>query len=186
MTFEAIDNSLTAFINGFAGRSPTLDAIMVAVTNYGAFVIVAAIAVRWWWTGNADKMRERYIAILCGAAVALGLAINQGVLLLVHRVRPYDAGVTHLIIAPSVDPSFPSDHATLAFAAAAALLGAGARRGWVFLIAAAVLSASRIYVGTHYLSDVIGGGLTGAVAALACFTLIKQESRLSRLASRIL
>ena len=186
MSFEAIDNSLTAFVNGFAGRSPALDAIMVAVTSYGAFVIVAAVAVRWWWTGNADKMRERYLAILCGAAVALGLAINQGILLLVHRMRPYYAGVTHLIVAPSADPSFPSDHATLAFAVAAALVGAGARRGWVFLIAAAILSASRIYVGTHYLSDVIGGALTGTVAALACLTLIKQESRLTGLASRIL
>ena len=186
MRFQAIDDSVTAFVNGFAHRSPGLDSIMVTVTSYGAFVIVAAVAVRWWWTGSTGKMHERYLAILCGASVALGLAINQGILLLVHGMRPYETGVTHLIIAPSADPSFPSDHATLAFAVATALLGAGSRRGWVFLIAAAVLSVSRIYVGTHYLSDVIGGALTGATAALACLMLIKQESRLTRLASRVL
>ena len=185
MNFEAIDTAATSFVNGLSGN-PVLDAVMVAVTNYGAFAIVAAVAIRWWWTGNADKMRERHLAILCGAAAALGLAINQIVLLFVHRVRPYDAGVTHLLIAPSADPSFPSDHATLAFAVAFALLGARARRGWGFLVAAAVLSVSRIYVGTHYLSDVLGGGLTGAAAAIVCLTLLRQESRFTRMASRVL
>ena len=166
---ESIDDAATVFLNGFSGN-PVLDAITVAITKYGALVIVAAVAVRWWWCG-ADKDRERHLAILSGASVALGLALNQVILLFVHRGRPYDAGLTHLLIPASADPSFPSDHATLGFAIALAMLGAGARRGWVFLIAAVILSASRVYVGTHYLSDVIGGALTGAMAAayaLAC------------------
>ena len=186
MSLQNIDDAATAFVNGFAGRSPALDAVMVAVTSYGAYAIVAAVAVRWWWTGGADKLRERHLAILCGASAVLGLAINQGVLLFIHRPRPYAAHLTRLLIPPSADPSFPSDHATLGFAVAFALLGAGARRGSAFLLAAAVLSISRVYVGTHYLSDVGGGALTGAVAALICLFLIKPDSWATRVFSRIL
>lgn len=178
---ESIDDAATVFLNSLSGY-PVPDALVVAVTKYGALLIVAAVAVRWWWWG-ADKDRERHLAILSGASAALGLALNQVILLFIHRGRPYDAGLTHLLIPASADPSFPSDHATLGFAIALAMLGAGARRGWLFLIAALTLSASRVYVGTHYLSDVIGGALTGAIAAAVCLGLLRQNSRLVRFAS---
>jgi hypothetical protein len=87
----------------------------------------------------------------------LGLAINQVILLLVHRIRPYDAGISHLLIALSADPSFPSDHATATFAIAAAFLLHGMRRvGFWFLAAALLVTVSRVYIGTHYVSDAWG------------------------------
>jgi undecaprenyl-diphosphatase len=186
MDLEAIDRSVTTTLNGLSGHIPALDGTMEGVTTYGAYAIVAAVAIRWWWTGGADKLRERHLAILCGLSAALGLLMNQAILLFLHRMRPYDAGVTHLLIAPSADPSFPSDHATLACAVAFALLGAGARRGWGFLVAAVLLAASRVYVGIHYTSDVLGGALTALAAAIICLALVKQESRFSRLMARIL
>jgi undecaprenyl-diphosphatase len=186
MDLAAIDRSVTTYLNDLSGHIRALDGIMVLVTDYGAFAIVAAVAIRWWWNGSADKLRERHLAVLCGLSVALGLAMNQGILLLVHRARPYDAGVTHLLIGRSADPSFPSDHATLAFAVVFALLGAGTRRAWGFLIAALVLAVSRIYVGTHYFSDILGGVVTGLIAAIICVALVKQNSRFTKLATRIL
>lgn len=97
----------------------------------------------------------------------MGLLINQLILLFVNRVRPYDAGVTHLIIAPSGDPSFPSDHATAAMAIVAAIaLNHHGRRAILLAVPAALLMFSRVYVGTHYISDVIGGLGTGLLAAV--------------------
>jgi undecaprenyl-diphosphatase len=185
MSIEAIDDFLTTGVNGLSRQSAVIDWVVVAFTNYGALAIVAAVAIRWWWTTAGDKMRERYLAIVSGASAALGLVFNQAILLGVHRIRPYDAGLTHLIVTASPDPSFPSDHATFAFAVAFVLLGAGARRGWVFLIAALVLSFSRVYVGTHYVTDVAGGAITGALAAVACLAVIRQESWLTRMASSV-
>lgn len=61
-------------------------------------------------------------------------------------MRPYDGGVTHLLIARSADPSFPSDHATATFATAAAFLLHGMRRvGLDFLAAVALVTVSRVY-----------------------------------------
>jgi undecaprenyl-diphosphatase len=186
MNLEIADSVATAAINQFSGRSFLFDAVIMALSVYGVYAIVAAVAVRWWWVGNSNKQRERHLAILCGASVACGLLINQCVLLFAHRIRPYDAGVTHLLFAPSADPSFPSDHATLAFAVAFALLFASARRGWIFLVAAAAIAASRVYVGTHYVSDVLGGAATALIAAAICVTLIKPDAKITQSLVRIL
>lgn len=83
------------------------------------------------------------------------------------RIRPYDAGVSHLIIAPSPDPSFPSDHATGAVAIVAAMwLNRRVRRAMLFAIPAALLVLSRVYLGTHYVFDVVGGTGTAILAAM--------------------
>jgi undecaprenyl-diphosphatase len=101
-----------------------------------------------------------------GPLVPSGLGYNQLVLLFVQRVRPYNAQITHLIIDRSADFSFPSDHATASFAIAAAFLLQGLpKRGFVFLAAAVLLAVSRVYIGTHYVGDLLGGALTGTVAA---------------------
>jgi hypothetical protein len=70
MDLEAIDRFVTAYLNDLSGHIPTLDGIMVMVTGYGAFAIVAAVAIRWWWNGSAHKLRERHLAILCGLSPA--------------------------------------------------------------------------------------------------------------------
>jgi membrane-associated phospholipid phosphatase len=122
-----------------------------------------------------------------GLSFLLGLGFNQLVLLFVQRVRPYDAQITHLIIDRSADFSFPSDHATASFAIAAAFLLHGLpKRGFVFLAAAVLLAVSRVYIGTHYVGDVLGGAVTGIVAAFVVWAAYREGSKLDRLVSSIL
>jgi undecaprenyl-diphosphatase len=52
----------------------------------------------------------RHVAVASALSCPGGLALNQLILRLIHRKRPYDTGVSHLIIAPSADWSFPSDY----------------------------------------------------------------------------
>ena len=109
------------------------------------------------------------------------------ILLFVHRLRPYDADVTLLIVERSADFSFPSDHATATFAIAAVFLLHGVRRlGSAFLLAAVLVAVSRVYVGTHYISDVLGGALTGVLAAVAVRVAYREQSRLDRFVTNIL
>lgn len=185
MDFQTADHAATAYINSLSGHSPMIDGLFVALAVYGVYVIVAAVAVRWWLIAGGDKLRERHLAVLCGLSAALGLLINQGILLAVQRMRPYDAGVTHLLIAPSADPSFPSDHATLVFAVAFAFLAAGTRRGWIFLVAALAVALSRVYVGIHYASDILGGSATALVSAAFCVALVTRDSIITRTLVRI-
>lgn len=159
------DLFITRYINGPAGHHPLIDALMIGTTEFTIPLMVLAVAVRWW--ARVERQQERTLAIEAGLTFVIGLLINQAILLFVSRIRPYDAGITHLIIAPSADPSFPSDHATGSIAIVAAMwLNHHARRAALFAIPATLLILSRVYVGTHYVSDVIGGAGTAIAAAM--------------------
>ena len=117
---SSYDAMATAWVNSFSGSWRPLDLLLIAITTVGAPVMILAVAVRWWSPG--DRMHERHAAVAAGLSFLLGLTLNQVLLLFAHRMRPYDAGVTHLLIARSRDPSFPSDHATAAFSIVFAFL----------------------------------------------------------------
>lgn len=114
--------------------------------------------------------------VATGLSLVLGLAINQLNRRVVHRIGPYDAGISHQIIGPSADPAFPTDHATATFAFAAAFLFYGMRRFVLWFLAAALLvSVSRDYIGTQYTGNVLRGASMGTVAAIAVRALYWEE-----------
>lgn len=48
-----------------------------------------------------------------------------------------------------------------------------------------LIACSRIFVGTHYLTDVLGGALTGICAAVMVWALYREGSRLDRFVTGI-
>jgi undecaprenyl-diphosphatase len=180
-----MDIQLTQWINSFAGQNPAFDSLMIWITQLGVPAIVALVALQWF--SRTNRPHIRYAAICAGLAFLLGLAINQGLLLMIHRVRPYDAGVSHLLIAPSVDWSFPSDHATAVAAIAMAfVLARLPRHALVFAAPALLVCISRVYVGTHYASDVLGGAAIGILAAVLVPMFYREDGHLNAFAVKIL
>lgn len=158
------DIFLTKWINAWAGKVSLVDMLQIIITLSGPYIAVILIFLRWWKLEKREL--NRHIAIKCGLTTILGLLFNQIILLFYQRQRPYEHGLTHLIIAKSQDPSFPSDHATVAAAIAFTLLLVRDRQALWFCFLAVLISFSRVFVGTHYVTDVLGGSLIGAIAAL--------------------
>ncbi|MDE1969814.1 MAG: phosphatase PAP2 family protein [Alphaproteobacteria bacterium] len=180
-----MDQAITRWINAPAGSSTLLDPLMIAASHFGVPLLVLLVVLQWW--SKHERLRVRHTCVAAGLSFLIGLALNQIVLLFVHRVRPYDAGLTHLIIGRSSDWSFPSDHATATVAIAAAFLFHGwQRRALGFAIGALLVCVSRIYVGTHYLTDVLGGAVTGIVAAGVVRWLYWEGTWADRFVTRIL
>lgn len=180
-----MDEAITQWINSAAGKGVLLDTIMISITQYGVPLLVLLVALQWW--SRNERQHVRHTCIAAGCSFFLGLGINQVILLFVHRIRPYDAGVSHLIISPSTDWSFPSDHATATFAIAAAFLLRGPKwRGLGLLAGALLVCLSRIYVGMHYFTDVLGGAMTGVLAAVIVRGVYWEGTRIDRRMTSIL
>jgi len=180
-----LDVAVTHGINSWAAEHTAIDLLMIWISAVSVPLLVLAVAGQWWQ--RTDRQHTRHVLLAAGFSFVLGLALNQLLLLFVHRVRPYDVGVTNLLIARSADFSFPSDHATATFAIAAAfLLHALRRLGLWFLAAAVLVTVSRVYVGTQYASDVLGGALTGIVAAALVRSVYWEGTQADRFITGIL
>jgi len=102
---------------------------------------------------------------------------------LVGRIRPcYTLHDIRLLVGCGGKFSFPSNHAANSFAIAG-LISYFYRKYTVLLATIAVLiGLSRIYLGRHYPSDVLGGAVFGLLVAVIVIFLAKQL--LNFLASR--
>ncbi len=182
---NSFDVAATQWINGFAGGNAALDFLMISISATGVPILVLAVIIQWWCPRPDPS--KRHVLLAAGFSFLLGLALNQVILLFIHRMRPYDSGITHLLIGPSVDYSFPSDHATATFAIAAAFLLHGKRGyGIVFLAAALLMIVSRVFVGTHYASDVLGGAVTSIIAAALVRLVYREGTQADRFLTSIL
>lgn len=182
---ESIDQSITQWINSAAGSNPVLDSVMIGTSRYGVPLALLFVILQWW--SRRERPHVRHACVAAGLSFAIGLGLNQLILLFVHRARPYDAGLTQLIISRSKDWSFPSDHATAMFAIAAAFLFQGLPgRGWLLLAGSLLMCVSRVFVGTHYASDVLGGAATGIIAAAFVHSIYREGTGLDRLVTGIL
>jgi undecaprenyl-diphosphatase len=165
-----MDYSLYRDINGLSGNG-FFDGLFKFLANDLPAVLVIAVVLVFLIPWPRGRTERRSGAVLATAAAGLGLLINQPIAHAVNRLRPYLAhpAHAHLLITRSHDPSFPSDHATGGFALAFGIWLYDRTIGTVLLVIAAVLSFSRVYVGTHYPGDVVAGALIGIAAAFVLF-----------------
>ena len=135
--------------------------------------------------GGDPKWKLASTSALVSAALAL--LINQVIGKLWHRDRPFQAHPSvHVWGSRSQDPSFPSDHASAAFAIAFAVFFFDRLAGSLFLGAAVLLAAGRVAIGAHYPADVAAGCLVGLGAALIVVHLGRPYvASLVRLISRL-
>ena len=179
----AFDAKMTTWINSLSGQSPQVDQVVIWITSYGVPVIILTVVLQWWI--KTDRPVRRHVLISSGFSFLLGLGLNQIILLFIHRIRPYDLGVTHLIIERSGDFSFPSDHATATAAIAFAFLLNGMRKeGRFYLLAILVVVFSRIYVGTHFVSDILGGIITALTGAMLVKGIYRKGSKLDSILTK--
>lgn len=163
-----MDFTLFKAINGFAAHHDAFEDPLRFFALDAQFFFAALLAVLFFTTGKWRSDKARHGVVAAGFSALLALAIAHLIGDLWDRARPYEAhpGATHLFVSPSGDPSFPSDHATAAFAIAVSIWLRSRRAGWVTLGMAAIVSVARVAVGVHYPGDVVGGALLGTACAL--------------------
>ncbi|MGO4533853.1 phosphatase PAP2 family protein [Leifsonia sp. 2MCAF36] len=151
-------------------NSPLLDNAALLLDRLDSPVIVAVIllivfvvlllAVGW--------RRALGACVTAGAGWLTTLVVKT----VVAQPRPSTGGLTHLLHISPATLSYPSGHVVFATALVAALVMVcrGPRSRTIVLIVGAVfvlaVGWSRLYVGVHYGTDVVGGVLNGVAGAL--------------------
>jgi undecaprenyl-diphosphatase len=163
-----MDFALYQLLNGYSYRHDAMEDPLRFFALDAQFFFVALLAVVFLTSGRWRSVNGRHGVVAAGFSAALALGFAHIGAYLWDRPRPYvaHADSAHLLIQASPDPSFPSDHATAAFAIAVALALRHRKVGVVALAMASVLCLARVSVGTHYPSDVVVGALFGSVAAM--------------------
>ena len=178
-------------INSLVGKSVLFDhAAKVLASDYFFPLVFSVVMFAIWFVGRDVAERRRYqLATLMGA-VAIGVAnlVVDIVDSAYDRQRPFDelSDTMTLIFYRSTDPSFPANPMAVVFAVATAVMFADRRLGWWLIAFATVYSVLRVYVGTFYPTDVIGGAAIGIAAALISWFLFELLKPIPEIVLRFL
>ena len=170
------DVALFYAINGLAGRSTVVDEAMIVLARPSTLLVPGVLLFGyWWWVSRRDALIG---ASALAGLVLLGDLLGAQVKHLVGRVRPCQLldGV-HQLVGCGGTFSFPSNHALNTAAAAAFAQVLYPVTGWGTWPLVAVIGFSRVYVGGHYVSDVLGGWIIGgALGAGAALLLLRWKT----------
>jgi membrane-associated phospholipid phosphatase len=143
-----------------------------------AYYISAAVPVSLLVTGlienNKDFKRKSYEIF---SAIVIELAVSEAMKISIDRQRPAEKYPGEVFPYKNIyGRSFPSGHTSLAFATAASL--SIQFKKWYVVVPAYLWAGSvgysRIYLGVHYPSDVLGGAIVGIGSAYLSHWLNKQ------------
>ena len=161
-----VDDAVLAFF--VRHREPWLTTIMKGITSLGSSAVligvVAALGALWW----VKRRSWRPLLMLTGAYAGADVLFRVVKALTGRDRPPASQAIGHF-----TGLAFPSGHATQAVAVwgmVAALVAVGSVRwstkvtGWaVAVVVAGLVGVSRLYLGAHWLTDVLGGWALGAV-----------------------
>jgi undecaprenyl-diphosphatase len=162
---KAWDERVILYINQNL-KHRVLDYFFIAITYLGSDVFatgfVIAFALLPVSTVQSFALYAAVALILSGLTVSIMKNI-------IRRKRPFETLIELKSLRIGVDQySFPSGHTTAAFSLAvtSALVTQGNITSALYLFLALLVAISRVYLGVHYPSDVIAGGIIGSSYAI--------------------
>lgn len=165
-----VDNNILIFLQEYV-RNSILNALLIPFTlsNNTGIICILLVAIFIYFKNF------RKVGILMGISLILEFVLTNLIIKnWVARIRPYEVidGLT-LLVGKAHDYSFPSGHTGSAFALAVVIFMVMERKyGIIALALASLMGFSRLYVGIHYPSDVLGGiilGVITSIIAVKCF-----------------
>ena len=173
-----MENNIVKWFQSFS--SVPLDNFFKVISKFGEIIPFAIIFLMFYWFLSKQTAMKYLLVTLVGAG------LNSGFKRLFQRPRPYMQNVEIVDKYGSVGYSFPSGHAvfsTLTYGGHYKLLNNHCSKKFnitnftISLCIILLVMISRVYLGQHYLSDVICGALFGLVWLLAGYELFSYVEK---------
>jgi undecaprenyl-diphosphatase len=164
---SSLDSAVFTWLNSWAGISPFFDFAIEFSAVYLIYIIIAALVIFVFLTSLPAfrSFQRRNIEMALQAILSALVArfiIAEAIRFFYNRPRPFEMGEDVIRLVEHVSGnSFPSGHATFAFAIAAAGALYYPKTGFLFFLAAFLVGISRVAAGLHWPSDILGGALVG-------------------------
>lgn len=170
--FKKVDNTILRWIN-VKFRNKTFDKIMPIITSAGNLGIIWIVISVLLITKKDYRVLGQTILI----ALVITTIIGEGVIKnIIKRKRPfYGNDDKELLISRPITYSFPSGHTASSFAVATVFIKTDNAASLEIMLLACLIAFSRIYLGVHYPSDVIGGGIIGTLCGLITVMLFMSK-----------
>ncbi|MFC9429219.1 phosphatase PAP2 family protein [Streptomyces sp. NPDC056987] len=152
----------------FAHTTPSWFQSLAELWTEAGLLLFGALFVMVWWQARPSGSRAVAVAVLAPLGTAFAYVCSELSKSVIQEDRPCRTvtGSVSLIPCPPVgDWSFPSNHATIAGAAAIALVVARPVLAYLTVPMALLMAFSRVFVGVHYPHDVAVGLVVGGVVA---------------------
>ncbi len=175
---DTMTDDLYRDITGFAHDTPTWFQHLAEVWTELGLLLFGVLFIVAWWRARSGEPRALAIAVLAPLATAVAYVCSELFKSVIEEERPCRAvagALTPLVeCPPHGDWSFPSNHSTIAGAAAIGLALAWPRIAALTVPMAVLMAFSRVFVGVHYPHDVAVGLVFGAVVA---FLVVRISTR---------
>ncbi len=142
-----------------------------------AYPVSIAVPVGLWVDAKIEhNKKNEYKAYEIAGSVIIAAGATEAFKLIFNRQRPYQKYAGVYPYKYEDGHSFPSGHASLAFATATSL--SLEYKKWYVIVPAYAwafgVGYSRLYLGEHYPTDVIGAAVTGAGSAIVSHWISKK------------
>ena len=174
-----IDKQITQFLNTIIPHNSFFNWIFSFISFSNGIIIWIILALILIIIEETHHKKFIFYLIIC---TGLAYLINEfGLKNIFMRSRPlFPIPYTLSPFSCPTDFSFPSTHAAFAFSAATVFAFFHKKKKWFifYYFIAALISYSRIYLGCHYLMDVVAGGLIGYLISkiILKFTFLPRKT----------
>ncbi len=167
--FYSLDTSLFYFIN-VTIANPLFDVTMPPLTDWNkSWIGLGIFGALWLLLVLKGGKKGRVIGAMLVVLIIFSDQFSSHVLKpIFHRARPCQVPLDglRLLVDCGSGYSFPSSHAVNNTALAVYMSYHYRRWTWLFAVYAFLMCLSRVVVGVHYPSDVLGGAAVGALCAM--------------------
>ncbi|MFA7157630.1 MAG: phosphatase PAP2 family protein [Bacilli bacterium] len=171
-----LEITIFQYINSLINQSMFFDWLVLFFAQYFQYVLVLVLVFLFF---KDREKNQRMIVVGFLAALFSRFIVKPIILLFFSRPRPFILleESNRLLTTFNFEnfQSFPSGHALFLFSLSTVILFFNKRLGIFFLTSSFIIVLARVFAGVHWPSDVLVGGLIGALIGFIFYKVMQRK-----------